>query len=234
MAFTRGGAGKGVADEVHFVGLYSPDQGRLRIVGVIDITKDFQLDADGNPSCSANSKALCYSNLFERDIRRRIEFIGPFVPASGRFHGIYRETIKGLVPQDGLTLEGGFILDQVSSDDSVLQVDAPIGAPPVTGLSFDFPTVAISTDDITSACAGLSGHHLEMAKGHFENYINQARHLTAENVGASSESCSDAGTCSSGKVCVLGTCQAKSVIFPDLIDFAKSTVDSRSAVPRRQ
>lgn len=228
MAFTRGGAGKGVEDEVHFVGLYSPDQGRLRIVGIIDVTKDFEIDADGNASCNSNSEALCYKNLFGRDIRRRIEFIGPFVPASGRFHGIYRETIKGLVPQDGVTLEGGFILDQMSSDDSALQVDAPIGAPAVTGTNFDFPTVAISSAELATICAGttitaLSDPNLTNAMTAFATYIAQAKHLNAENAGTGTTSCLPDGTCAdSTKTCILGTCQSGSVVFPNLIDFTKA------------
>ena len=227
MAFTRGGAGKNVEDEVHFVGLYSPDQGRLRIVGVIDITADFQIDADGNAACSETSAALCYKNIFNRNIRRRIEFIGPFVPASGRFHGMYRETIKGLVPQDGLTLEGGFILDQMSSDDSALEVEGPIGAPPTPTTVFDFPTVAISGNQLDTLCnatqvAALSDPNLNTAKTNFNTYIANAKHVTAENVGGSTDSCNDGASCPANQVCVLGTCQQNSVIFPNLVEFTKA------------
>jgi len=135
LAFTRGGAGPDKPDEIPFVGIYSPDLGRLRVVGVIDIPADFQLDADGG-DCGG-TEASCVTNLFGRDIRRRIELIGPFDAAIGRFSGIYRETIFGLIPAEDVTLEGGFILDQDAADDSELPIAGPIGAT-ASGFDADF------------------------------------------------------------------------------------------------
>ncbi|MGM0577192.1 MAG: hypothetical protein ACQEXJ_15815 [Myxococcota bacterium] len=171
LAFTRGGAGSDVPDEVHFVGLYSPELGRLRLAGVIDIPADFRIDADGG-SCDPDSEALCVRNLFGRDLRRRIEFIGPFEEGIGRFHGIYRETLFGLVPDDGVTLEGGFILDQAVADDSPLPVDSPVAASDVS--SFEFPTVTAADLDAEVACQGITSDRVEDALADFSSYIAQA------------------------------------------------------------
>lgn len=224
MAFTRSQAGVGTPDEVHFVGLYSPDQGRLRLVGVIDIARDFKLDTDGL-QCPLGSTALCYQNIFERDIRRRLEFVGPFLPASGRFHGIYRETITGLIPQDGLTFEGGFIMDQQSSDDSTLEVDGPIGQKPPGITSFNFVEPSLTEAAVTTLCDAVSTKtlaetdpQLTQAIADFPAYMNQASRLTADNVGSKTP-CTDAGTCATG-TCVKGVCLSGGVIFPNLVDWA--------------
>ncbi len=176
LAFTRGGAGPNQPDEIPFVGIYSPDLGRLRIVGVIDIPANFQLDADGG-DCGATgggTAASCVRNLFGRDIRRRIEFFGPFDAAIGRYSGIYRETIFGLVPAEDITLEGGFILDQKGGDDSELPVDGAVGAAPA-GFDADFQAL----DDVTvpAECDGPSGiHRLAFgSKASFDTYMTLVR-----------------------------------------------------------
>jgi len=120
FAFQKGGSLAADA-EIPFVGLYSPDLGRLRVIGMIDIAADFCISEDGQCDDSDASQ-LKVKNPFGRAIRRQIEFIGPFDDATGRFHGIYREKISGLAADYDVTLQGGFIMDQVLSDDSPLAV----------------------------------------------------------------------------------------------------------------
>jgi hypothetical protein len=123
IPFTKGDARTTAANEIPFIGLYSPDLGRMRVIGVIDIPAVFCIASDGRECQDPNRTdgVVEVRSPFGRNIRRVIELIGPFDDATGRFHGIYREKISNLVDQD-LTLEGGFILDQVLSDDSPLAV----------------------------------------------------------------------------------------------------------------
>ncbi len=119
LLFTNGRAESARDDEVPFVGLYSPDTGRIRLLGVIDLQRSFSIAESGAPG------ALEVENVFDRDIRRRIEFIGPFDEASATWAGLYREKISGLAFED-VTLGGSFLLAQVVADSSELEVDAPL------------------------------------------------------------------------------------------------------------
>ena len=149
LAFTRGDAASTSGDEIPFVGLYSPDLGRMRLIGLIDIPADLCIAGDG--ACDElDDEQLQVRNLFGRAIRRQIEFIGPFDEGIGRFHGIYRENISGLAADFDLTLEGGFIMDQVLVDGSPIPLDGPllddvmVGDPPVAP---DPPPVRFPADD---------------------------------------------------------------------------------------
>ena len=237
LAFTRGGAGTSVPDEVQMVGLYTPDTGRMRLIGVIDIPANFQIDADGG-SCPPGSKALCAKNLFGRNIRRRIEFIGPFEDATQRFHGIYRETIFGLVPGDGLTLEGGFIMDQTAADDTDLEVDAPIGKTSSTFTFSEVTTVstAVCSSYTSSSDAAKYDPKLQGAIDDFATYIAQARRKGPPQLCSVSTDCANGGTCTEGAcaetlaacftngdctnaVCVANQCQPNATIFRELVEF---------------
>jgi hypothetical protein len=138
LAFSRGGAASTSADSVPFVGLYSPDSSALRLVGVIEISADFCIDEQGEDcstaadAASSEDEILRVDNVFNRTIRRRIQFMGPFETSIGRYHGMYRETIYGLLPGGGVTLSGGFIMDQTSGDASPIELAGPL-LEPATG-----------------------------------------------------------------------------------------------------
>jgi hypothetical protein len=111
--FDMPGVSRSTDNRVPVKGIYSPQLGRMHLVGIIDLDKD-HCRTDTGP-CSADAPhELSIRNFFGRKIRRQIHFIGPYDPLLRRFHGIYRETIKGLGFGD-VTFDGGFILDQVRS-----------------------------------------------------------------------------------------------------------------------
>jgi len=124
LLFTHGRAESARDDEVPFVGLYSPDSGRIRLLGVIDVPRHFCISESGSCAGAAPTD-LRVTNVFDRDLRRRIEFIGPFDDSAGRWHGLYREKISGLAFED-LTLEGSFLLSQTLPDSSELELEAPL------------------------------------------------------------------------------------------------------------
>ncbi len=117
-------------------GIYDPDGGILRVVGVIDYNADNCVAEDG--VCQPGDGAvLQVRNVFGRDIRRTFQFIGPFDPASRKYHGLYRETVSGLLPWD-ITLSGGFDIRQVSEAEPGAM--APAFGPLVTTPTPGFPT----------------------------------------------------------------------------------------------
>ena len=158
FAFTRGGATSSYEDEIPFVGLYSPDQGRIRLIGVIEIPADFCVSEDG--ACQAGQDQIQVVNPFRRTIRRQIELIGPYEDAIGRFHGLYREKISGLAADFDVTLEGGFILDQSRVDESAITLDAPILSPNAGAIAFptDEEVLARIEDDITAYCGSFAAN----------------------------------------------------------------------------
>jgi hypothetical protein len=121
FAFTRTGVRRYVENEIPFIGLYSPQLGRMRLLGFIDVEEDFCVGLNG--ACE-DGRDLHARNLFGRKIRRQIEFIGPYEEAGQRFHGVYREKVSGLSSSYDVTVEGGFRLDQAVADDSGLE-EAP-------------------------------------------------------------------------------------------------------------
>jgi len=148
FAFMPGEATGATGSEVPFVGLYSPDLGRIRLLGVIEIPADLCVAEDG--ACDpADDSQLKVRNLFERTVRRQIEFFGPFDEATARFHGIYREKLSGLAADYDVTLEGGFILDQLFADTSggsVVPSDFE-----TTGPAISFPSDADVLADLQAA-----------------------------------------------------------------------------------
>ncbi|MBT9556081.1 MAG: hypothetical protein IV100_08640 [Myxococcales bacterium] len=123
-------------NQIPFVGLYSPDLARIRLMGLIEVPASFCI-AEGGACDDASAEDLVVRNLFGRTVRRRIELIGPFDASTARFHGMYREKISGLVKTD-VTLEGGFILTQSLSDGSALTVPVPLSpATPVAAFPSD-------------------------------------------------------------------------------------------------
>ena len=157
FAFTKGGYAQGYGspdeNEIPFVGLYSPDLGRLRLIGIIDIAEGFCISEEGD--CDDPDNQIQVWNPFGRPIRRQIELIGPLDEAAGRFHGIYREKISGLMANGDLTLEGGFILDQQNTDDSAIDDPGPL-LDVASGLAFPSldDTVAQINRDIALYCGG--------------------------------------------------------------------------------
>ena len=185
FAFSRGGALTTAEDEVPFVGLYSPDLGRIRIMGIIEVAKDFCLTASG-AECAAAPDSPSVRNLFARPIRRTIEFIGPFDAAQALFHGMYRERISGLVPTGDVTLEGGFRMTQTFADDSEEAPGAPLLPAGAGGVTFPAEEDVLARLDATiaEACGGgsvLTPASAAWAKAQFagedafDAYMAQAR-----------------------------------------------------------
>ena len=186
LAFSRGGALTTADDEIPFVGLYSPELGRIRMVGVIEVPAGFCITTSGEPCALADEDELRVRNLFGRTVRRKIELIGPFDEARALFHGMYREKISGVASDFDVTIEGGFQLSQIFADDSELELDGPLlpaGAPTV-GYPSDAQVrqevdLAIATwclggaaDDPTSAVWAQAQFATE---GAFGAYLEQAR-----------------------------------------------------------
>ena len=138
---------------IPFVGLYSPDLGRIRLIAVVDLPSDFCI-AEGGECASAGAGDLVVKNTFGRTIRRRIELAGPFDAAGARFHGLYREKLTGLLPSD-ITLEGGFLLNQAVSDGTPVVVDKLLPAPtPAAPFPEDAEVLAELDAVIAVECAG--------------------------------------------------------------------------------
>ena len=170
LAFTRSRMTSTADNEIPFVGLYSPDQGRIRLLGVIEVDPDFCISEEGG--CAPGQDQIQVVNPFGRLVRRQIELVGPFDDASGRFHGLYREKISGLAADFDVTLEGGFILDQVVSDDSPMDPSGPLlsaGAEAVT-----FPSASEVLDDfVDPAVEDVCGSHIAANAG--VNHASWAR-----------------------------------------------------------
>ncbi|HET9956991.1 MAG TPA: hypothetical protein VFQ61_20990 [Polyangiaceae bacterium] len=111
-------------NEVPVKGLYSPQLGRMRLVAVVELPKNYCRNSAGQP-CTGAADEWRADSAFGRDIRRIIEFIGPFKPAQRLFEGMYRETISGLMP-NAFTVEGGFRITQVNQDSRALNLTAPL------------------------------------------------------------------------------------------------------------
>ena len=189
LAFTRGGVTPGSKNEIPFVGLYSPDSQRIRIVGMIDIPADFCMHEDGtectdfmreNPELA---EGLLVRNLFGRRITRQIDMMGPFDETNGRFSGIYRETISGLTPEGSFTLEGNYVLDQSLADASV---SGTAGLWPASTIPAMFPsssTVSTALGKVESencavtaaGAAGVAASANFVSESKFHDYLAQAR-----------------------------------------------------------
>lgn len=182
MPFAKGDAKSTATNEIPFVGIYSPDLGRMRVIGVIDLAGDFCIASDGRPCSNANRTdgVIEVKSPFGRNIRRVIELIGPFDDATGRFSGIYREKISRLVNHD-LTLEGGFILDQVLADASPLSVTPASFELDVPSDSFALAKSQSQTDIATwcgsdldhvyTADSGLPKTEVDAAISDFRTYL---------------------------------------------------------------
>lgn len=207
LAFTATGATSSQANEVPFVGLYSPDQGRMRLIGVIDVAGDFCLGEDG--ACDdEDADQLKARNPFGRAIRRQIELIGPYDAAQGRFHGLYRERISGLAAGYDVTLEGGFLLDQGRVDESAPEGFQFSGADGTVA----FPANSALLDAVNGSIATYCGTHYTSqfaSKAAFDAYLASARRrgpVTADNP--------------------LG----RTTIFPDLVEFDAAVTEALGAL----
>lgn len=184
MAFSRSGVMKSADDKIPFVGIYSPALKQIHLVGFIDVDKDFCITEDGDYCDGAGEETLTVQNLFGRNIRRRIEFFGPFDESTGLYHGIYREKITGLVSFD-VTLEGGFRMDQYLSDDSDLEWDGTLLPEWKKDVSFP-PSGMMKSDvafEIAASCVAGDGAKPDSAAwaqsqfsdlASFNAYLNQA------------------------------------------------------------
>jgi len=121
-AITRG------ENKIPVKGIYSPESGKLRLIAVLDLEQEFCRNEDGEcnntDACKDfllkeeydtdedNITTIC--NMFNRRVRRVVQFYGPFDSLTRRYHGIYRETITGMVPKQ-VTIDGDFSMVQVST-----------------------------------------------------------------------------------------------------------------------
>lgn len=138
-------------------GIYSEHLGRMRLIGVIEVAKDYCSKQEPDKTCD-DPEVFAVKNPFGRDIRRVIQFIGPFDKQRRMFHGVYREKISGLLPYD-LTLDGGFRLTQTSQDDTPIS-DLPgklVAGRNAHAVGFDaVPALEAAVErDIEAACGGV-------------------------------------------------------------------------------
>lgn len=124
MMFNWPSATRNDQNKIPVKGIYSPHLGRMRLIAAIEIDAN-QCWGENGSCLLQKSGSLTVQNPFGRRIRRLIEFIGPFDHMSGLFHGMYRETISGLVPYN-VTVEGGFRIYQLLQDDTPIKIKAPI------------------------------------------------------------------------------------------------------------
>jgi len=142
LAFALPGARTPADNEVPVKGLYSPRDGMMRLIGVVDLAADFCRGEDG--PCDGGD-GLEVDNPFGRAIRRVFQLAGTYEDATRRYYGLYRERVSGLVPGADLTLDGAFLLDQTEFDPSELTIAAPL-------LAEDAPVVAFpETEDLVAA-----------------------------------------------------------------------------------
>ncbi|MEZ4267718.1 MAG: hypothetical protein R3F39_15165 [Myxococcota bacterium] len=217
LPFSWTGSG---ANEVPFTGIYEPGSGRMRLLGVIEIAANFCVDEDGD-TCPAAAPATCDPNAplqvrnpFGRRIRRQIEFFGRFDEAAARFSGTYIETVRGLLPNTPITLEGDFSMQQLVADGSPLKVQVPLV--PATLMAYPENELQTFTDaegnldaaalaGVATACAGANYAHEKASfadKAAFDTYIKAARRASAPGSGTDGTN-------------VLG----KTVVFPAAVAF---------------
>ncbi len=185
LVFSQPTALTDATNEIPVRGLYSPQYRRMRLISVVDIDPAAKWCRDGSCTLGANeAEQLKVQNVFARAIRRKIEWVGTFDDVTGRFDGIYRETLSGLLPHQ-VTLQGKFDLVQTQQDAGigfVRKVEEPLL--PVGGeRAVPFPNRAslYASHDarLTAACKGVTdaGNKLAEAlakfsdKGVFVEYI---------------------------------------------------------------
>jgi hypothetical protein len=159
-------------NEIPVKGLYSPQLGRVRLVAVLDLPKTYCRNSAG-VACTGAADEWRADNAFGRDVRRIVEFIGPFRPAERVFEGMYRETISGLSTET-FTLEGGFRLTQVAQNSSPLGLTAPILAPAAANPT-PFPPKATIVTALQTAMTAACGSTLAAALGTqaaVDSYLN--------------------------------------------------------------
>ena len=103
-------------NEIPVKGIYSPHLARMRLITAVDIEANHCRSENGECD-DQDQDELKVANVFGRKIRRLIQFIGPFDETARLFHGMYRETISGVLPFD-VTIDGGFRLKQTTADET--------------------------------------------------------------------------------------------------------------------
>jgi hypothetical protein len=182
MTVAYPGAYKASDNKIAIRGIYAEDKQRLRLIAVVDLPAQHCRSEDG--ACSTSTPdALTARNRFGRNVQRIMHFIGPFDPTLGRFEGLYREDIHGMLPST-VTLEGGFILNQVLQDDGLVTAPTHVtqkliadGSP---GVAFpDVATLRANNDaEVSRSCrrfqqtlAGYEGAFADRTG--FRNYLAQ-------------------------------------------------------------
>ena len=176
LPFALPGARRPDDNKVPIKGIYSPRDGTMRLIGVIDLPAAFCQGENG--ACTTSDDELQAKNPFGRPIRRVFQLVGSYEDATRRFYGTYRERISGLVPgSKDLTLNGAFLLDQTEFDPSALPVSAPL-IPVANQASISFPAKsAVETlveAQITANCKGDSASHKAIfaTSSAYRTYLN--------------------------------------------------------------
>ncbi|MEW5847247.1 MAG: dickkopf-related protein [Myxococcota bacterium] len=177
VAFALPGAESPADNEIPLKGIYSPQLGIMRLVGVVEIPADFCLGEEG--AC-ADASGLQVRNLFGRTIRRILFFNGTYDDVGRRFLGNYRERVSGLSPGGELTLEGGFVLSQTSADETGLQLSAPLLPSGASLVDFPhLPEVLAGIDaDVATWCQGSEA---AAAVGRFTSASSYLAYLGSED-----------------------------------------------------
>jgi hypothetical protein len=155
-------------NEVPIKGIYSPHLGRMRLIAVVDTPLGHCKALDGE--CLKDSKTqIQVNNRFGRQVQRIAQFIGPFDPLEGIFHGYYRETVSGLLDWD-VTLSGDFKLALMTQEETNISQPALRDRNVAVGFPSD-ATIATRIDtDINKNCS--SEYQSIFSKQEtFENYL---------------------------------------------------------------
>lgn len=137
-------------NEVQVKGIYSPHLGRMRLIAVIDVPQTYCMTSDGS-NCIENSNQLQVKNRFGRRVQRIAEFIGPFDPLEGLFHGAYRETVSGLVDWD-ITLSGDFRLALMTQEATDISLTPLRSANVAVGFPNDAAVAARINGEVDAYC----------------------------------------------------------------------------------
>jgi len=145
-------------NEIPLKGIYSPQLGTMRLIGVVGLDADFCRGETG--ACNDQEPdEMRVTNPFGRSVRRIIQFAGGYDGTTRRFSGVYREKLTGLHPGADLTLDGTFLVAQKQSDETDLVLAAPLLDANAGAVDFPPPRDVMTQvqADIATWCGGATG-----------------------------------------------------------------------------
>lgn len=151
MLFDNPGANAPSQNEVPIKGIYSPHLGRMRLITVVDVPENYCKAEDGQCRELSTSTQLQVKNRFGRRVQRIAQFVGPFDPLEGQFHGYYRETVSGLLSSD-VTLSGDFNLALMTQDATDITLPALRSQDVAVGLSDKTKIIARINAEVNAHC----------------------------------------------------------------------------------